>query len=102
MVRFVIAAFTIMVSAAVQAEAACVLKSEPAKTVQGCNVAVGYSNGTRVGEFRQAGKVVGLSKACTTDSRLHDTLGRITASNKIVFSGTTFTLSDDCRSSVKN
>jgi hypothetical protein len=87
---------------ATPALANCILKSEPAKTITGCNVAVGYSNGNRVGQFRASGKVVGLTKACITDDSFHNTIGRISPPNKIIFAGTTYVLSNDCRSSSKN
>jgi len=88
-----------------QVHAACVLKAVNSKSIPGCKVIVGYSDGKKVGEFRSdlgsGKKMVGTTRACTEDSRYNTELGRITPPNKVTLAGQTYVLAGDCRSSTR-
>lgn len=101
-----LAAFAIIfIGVASQVQAACVLKAVPSKSISGCKVIVGYSDGKKVGEFRSdlgsGRKMVGTTTACAEDSRYNTELGRITPPNKVTLAGQTYVLASDCRSSTR-
>lgn len=95
----------IFIGAAGQVHAACVLKAVPSKSIPGCKVIFGYSDGKKVGEFRSdlgsGRKMVGTTSACIGDSRYNTELGRITPPNKVTVAGQTYALAGDCRSSTR-
>ena len=95
----------IFIGVAGQVQAACVLKAVPSKSISGCKVIVGYSDGKKVGEFKtnlgSGRRMVGTTQACVSGSRYNTELGRITPPNKVTVAGTTYVLADDCRSSTR-
>ena len=78
-------------------KATCVLRAIPSKSIPGCKAIVGYSGGVRVGDYRQDGKLVGLTEACVGDPRYFPEIGTITPPDRVTVQGVTMRLAPDCR-----
>ncbi|AVO44260.1 hypothetical protein C6569_03805 [Phreatobacter cathodiphilus] len=64
-------------------------------------VIVGFSNGTRVGEYRPnvdgQRRLVGTTPACLANPSYARELGRLIDSNRVAFRGRTISLDETCR-----